>query len=75
MAYDNELAQKNYRKLKTALTRAINSKDPKKIHAEVLRFKNHYDNSPEPYPDFWSRWQRAADDACLADRSLTPIDI
>ena len=55
------LTQKEYSNLKSRLTRAINSKDPKKIidaanYADVI-FES------KGFPDDWSRWQRAKDDA------------
>lgn len=61
--YDNAVAQKTFRGFKTQLTRAINAKDPNKVLAECRRFRDYYASSAEPMPDFWSRWQRAADDA------------
>jgi len=52
-----------YQKQKSALTRAINKKNPMLVLAEVSMFRDYYRQSGEPYPDDWSRWQRAADDA------------
>lgn len=63
MSYDNTKAQKTFRGFKTRLTRAQNSKDPLKVLAECRRFRDYYRTSDEPMPDFWARWQNAADDA------------
>lgn len=63
MSYDNAKAQAQYRKFKTALTRAVNKKDWPGVLREAKRFRDYYETSDEPMPDFWSRWQRAADDA------------
>lgn len=49
---------------KSQLTRAVNSKDTGRILAACDAFFDYY-NSPdhEAFPDDWSRWQRARDDA------------
>jgi len=59
--------QQRYRRFKSALTRAINGKDPNKVIAACDAFFSHYERSDtEPFPDDWSRWQRARDDARYA---------
>lgn len=70
MAYDHDAAQRQYRLFKTALTRALNKanrstdkRDWQGVLREARRFRDYYRTSAEPMPDFWARWQRAADDA------------
>ena len=55
------LTQKEYSTLKARLTRAINSHQPEKVKAEVLRANTIFD--AKGWPDDWARWQRALDDA------------
>jgi hypothetical protein len=54
----------NHSKTRAALTRAINSKDPLKVYracvAAVEQWETLLDHR---WPDDWSRWQRALDDA------------
>ena len=53
--------QKRYVRLKSALAKVVATKDNDKIIAECDRaFKVFEDMG---YPDDWSRWQRAKDDA------------
>lgn len=47
---------------KSALTRAINSKDPAKIIATTVKTVGEWEEKGF-WPDAWSRWQRALDDA------------
>lgn len=60
----------NYRRQKAALTRAANSGDPHKLaaagRAGLASFERH------GYPDDWSRWQRAIDDAAASIRYGRP---
>ncbi len=58
------LTQAEYKKLKTALTRAINSKDPDKI----IKTVNHAEAIFEEkgFPDAWARWKVAKEDAEFA---------
>lgn len=53
--------QKEYRRAKTALTRAINSKDPVKVIATCRDTRKRWATSA--WPDDWHRWARAYDDA------------
>lgn len=69
MDYDRVAAQKKYRSFKSRLTRLKNRKDYKGIIDLWNEFKAYYNNSNEPWPDAWSNWQRAADDAAFAIRS------
>jgi hypothetical protein len=60
------LTQTEYRNLKSRLTRAINSKDHAKVIAECDRAMAIFED--KGYPDSWSRWQRAKEDAITAQR-------
>jgi len=61
MPSEYTLTQAELTKLRAALTRAKNSKDPQKVirtcNAALARFEQ------VGYPDCWSNWQRAKDDA------------
>ena len=73
MSIDYVTAQKRFRAFKSALTRAINSKDPHKVIRETERFFAYYVRSDtEPAPDDWARWARAADDAQYAIQRAKP---
>ena len=67
------MEQAEYRKLKSALTRAINSKDQQRIvrtaTAALARFEEVV------APDDWSRWQRAKEDAELQIRLGRPFSL
>jgi hypothetical protein len=54
------LSQKEYRRLKSNLTRAINSGDPEKILATVTAAREQFER--EGFPDYWPRWRNAASD-------------
>lgn len=60
------LTQAEFRKLKSKLTRAINSKDHDKIIATVDEAMSIFDD--KGYPDDWNRWNRAKEDAIVAKR-------
>ncbi len=64
--HDYALAQRLYKKHKSALTRAKNTGDPDKVIAAVKAFEADFENNNLPLPDSWSDWQRAADDAVFA---------
>lgn len=55
------LTQKEHTRLKGRLTRALKAGDPDKIIKEAAYAKVIFERNG--YPDDWSRWQRAADDA------------
>lgn len=55
------LTPKEYKGFKARLTIAIKSGDAAKIQAEVRRAMAAFEQ--KGYPDDWSRWERAADDA------------
>ena len=63
---DYTLTQKEYKSLKGALTRAKNSKCSQKVLTAVDRAFNVFNQ--KGWPDDWSNWQRAKDDA-LMDRA------
>lgn len=61
--YEN-FDRNKYRGFKSALTRALNAKNWLKVIAVADAFKAYYERpDAEPYPDDWSRWQRAREDA------------
>jgi hypothetical protein len=62
---DYDGVSKVYRKQKAALTRAINSDDSDKIVVAVTKAVREWGEAPfnGAWPDDWSRWQRALDDA------------
>lgn len=60
---DYTAANKLWRKQKTALTRAINRKDKAAIVLACKKAKDEWNQAGMAWPDEWSRWQRALDDA------------
>lgn len=58
------ITQADYRRQKTALTRAINSGDPLKVLATVEKTLEEWGHSA--WPDAWSRWSVALYDAYMA---------
>lgn len=56
---------KAFRQQKAALTRAVNSGDSDKIVVAVTKAVREWGEAPfnGAWPDDWSRWQRALDDA------------
>lgn len=63
---DYSAMQKELPKLRAALTRAINSNDPNKVKETVTKAFARFDVIG--YPDQWSNWERAKDDAEFALR-------
>lgn len=61
MSNEYTLTQKELTGLRSKLTRAQNSKDPKKVIATVDAAFAVFE--AKGYPDQWSNWQRAKDDA------------
>ena len=59
----NYLDKATYRRQKAALTRAVNSGDPKKIEATVVKTVGEWNDGHFAWPDTWSDWQRALDDS------------
>lgn len=64
MSYTLDAA--TYRRLKSNLTRAVNSKRLDRIESACAEAFETFER--EGYPDDWSRWQRARDDAQFAAR-------
>lgn len=58
------LTQREYSSLKASLTRVIKSGDHAAIGQEAVRAFAIF--AAKGWPDDWSRWQRAADDAAFA---------
>lgn len=58
------ITQADYRRQKTALTRAINSGDPLKVLATVEKTLGEWGD--KAWPDAWSRWSVALYDSWLA---------
>lgn len=62
--YDRTAEQRQYRRFKTTLARALNAKDWYRVIAAADSFDAYYSRpDAPPYPDDWMRWTRAADDA------------
>jgi hypothetical protein len=72
MAINYERAAKLYPKQKAALTRAVNSGDAIKIKAAVTQAVREW-NECGAWPDAWSRWQRALDDAQRYHQALEDL--
>lgn len=60
------LTQAEFTKLKSKLTRAINSKDDAKIIKTCDEALEIFD--AKGWPDDWRRWERAKEDAVLRQR-------
>jgi len=60
------ISNEEYRQQKAALTRAINSGDPRKVLATVEKTLKAWERTV--WPDDWSRWRRALEDAATAAR-------
>jgi len=60
------LTQQEFRNLKSALTRVVNSKDNDKIIAECDRAMKIFNQ--KGWPDNWSNWERAKQDAVFANQ-------
>lgn len=63
MTINYALAKKQGPSLKAALTRAIKSGDPDKVWMACDKAVRAWEEWGA-WPDDWSRWQRALDDAC-----------
>ncbi len=59
---DYAAMQQMYPKQKAALTRAINSADPRQVIAAVIKAVQQWEQAGGVWPDDWARWQRALDD-------------
>lgn len=65
------LTQKEYKRLKTRLTKAVNSKDDDKIIKECNYALNIFNE--KGYPDSWANWTRAKDDALIRKQLNAPV--
>jgi len=63
---DYTLTQQEFVRLKSRLIRVVNSKDQGKIIAECDAAFAIFE--AKGYPDNWSNWQRAKDDALFAQQ-------
>lgn len=72
MGIDYALMSRRYPKQKAALTRAVKSKDTDKIVAACKKAVAEWDEAGA-WPDDWSRWQRALDDALFP--GSIPLDL
>lgn len=68
---DYDAMNKELPKLRAALTRAKNSGDPLKVIAAVKHANARFDVIG--WPDQWSMWERAKDDAELQIRMANKI--
>jgi N12 class adenine-specific DNA methylase len=60
---DYERAKALIRRQRAALTRAIHSGEPARVVLAVQKAVSEWDQPGIAWPDDWSRWQRALDDA------------
>jgi hypothetical protein len=67
---DYALAKRLCTKHKTALTRAKNSKDPRKVIAACDAFFDDFHENDLPYPDAWRLWANAKEDAVYEQRRI-----
>ena len=63
---DYTLTQVEFKRLKTKLTRAVNSQDDARIIRTVDAAMAIFDEQGSP--DDWNRWNRAKDDALVRQR-------
>lgn len=68
----NDQMKALYRRQKGALTRA-KKQGPQAVIAAVEKAFKEWDESFPAWPDDWSRWQRAKDDAEYAIRMSQPV--
>lgn len=73
MARTNYLTKAQFSAAKARLTRALNSKDPQRVLDTVAAEYATWDEGDYAYPDDWHRWERAKDDALLAQAYGTPL--
>jgi len=59
----NYLDQATYRRQRAALTRAVNTGDPAKIEATVVKTVTEWNDGHYAWPDNWHNWQIALDDS------------
>jgi hypothetical protein len=59
---DYAAANREFRRQKAALTRAVNSGDRNKVILACANAVREWNQPGRAWPDNWSRWQRALDD-------------
>ena len=62
------ISNKDFRRQKTALTRAINSGDPIKVLLTCRATYQEWNDNNVIWPDDWARWRNAWDDALYSLR-------
>lgn len=62
----NYLTKAQMSAAKSRLTRALNSKDPERVIAEVDRTFAEWEDGDYAFPDNWHRWNIARTDATMA---------
>jgi hypothetical protein len=67
--------QRMYPKQKSALTRAINSGDPRQVISAVITAVQQWEDAGGVWPDDWARWQRALDDLLRWPQSVDMRDL
>ena len=72
---DYKAAQREFTQQKSALTRAINSKDPEKVILACSNAVKAWNKPGRSWPDEWSRWQRALDDILPYGQSVQLEDL
>lgn len=71
MPLNYALADREHPRMKAALTRAVNSKSADAVLAACQKAVRAW-ATWGAWPDDWSRWQRALDDAFLRERKSAP---
>lgn len=72
---DYDALNKAFKRQKAALTRAINSGDAEKVVDTCTKTVREWNEAGFAWPDDWSRWQRALDDALGYGRSVRLDDL
>ncbi len=72
---DYAAANKAHRRHKAALTRALNSGSPEQVQRTVIKTVREWNASNYPWPDDWSRWQVALNDALPWNASVLLEDL
>lgn len=67
------IIKRNWRRLRTNLTKARNSKDPDKVLAAVAAAERWFEENSQPFPDEWQHWLSLRDSARMAKRHGLPF--
>ena len=73
MAVDPLVVNRAWRRFKSNLTRAKNSKDPDKVIAAVDAADAWFTERDLPHPDAWQHWLSLRDSALMAKRHGHPF--